>query len=180
MGERCDGEAGTQPCAGNPFLHLASSFPPSSPALSSILIAPQLAKSEPPSCEGLSPFFSQPPERQQAASKSVSRVTSVEEAVRAGEEPARRRLPRLAACQGRNVIHSREAGEHPPAAGCLPCRESSQSKALLEPPRTDAGVSLARPLSFIWLLGWSPVPICRWGSELNLTVCLHFIMLGLL
>lgn len=95
------------------------SFSPSFPPLSSVLIAPRLAKSELPSCEGLSLFFSQPPERQQAASKSVPLVTSVEVAVRAGEEPRRRRLPHLAACQGRNTTHSQGAGEHPPSAGCL-------------------------------------------------------------
>lgn len=103
----------------SPFLHLASASSPVFPPSSSILIMPQLAKSEPPSCEGLSLFFSQPPERQQAASKSVPRVTSVEEAERAGEEPRRRRLPCLAACQARNAIHSRGAGEHPPSAGRL-------------------------------------------------------------
>lgn len=80
---------------------------------------PQLAKSEPSSCEGLSLFFSLPPEWQHAASKSVPGVTSVEEAVRAGEEPRRGRLPCLAACQGGNAIHSREAGEHPPSASRL-------------------------------------------------------------
>jgi len=103
----------------SPFLHLASPSPPFSPPSSSILITPQLAKSEPPSCEGLSLFFSQPPERQQAASKSVPRVTSVEGVVRAGEEPRRRRLPRLAACQHRDAIHSRGPGEHPPSADRL-------------------------------------------------------------
>lgn len=117
MGEKRDGEAGTPPCAAS-RRRVPSSISPlllpprlPSPPSSSILIVPQLAKSEPPSCEGLSLFFSQPPERQQAVSKSVPCVTSAEEAVRAGEEPRRRRLPRLAACQGRNAIHCRGADE---------------------------------------------------------------------
>lgn len=116
-------------------------FSPTSSPLSSILIVPQLAKSEPPSCEGLSLFFSQPPERQQAVSKSVPHVTSVEETVRAVEEPRRRRLPCLAACQCRNTIHSQRAGEHPLSACCLqglgicPARGFMHGKEL---PRTES------------------------------------------
>ena len=117
MGEKCDGEAGRDSALCHESLSPSRlSFSPLFPPSSSILVAPQLAKSEPPSCEGLSLFFSRPPERQQAASKSVPRVTSVEEAVRAGEEPRRRRPPRLA---GSQAIHSRGAGEHPPSAGRL-------------------------------------------------------------
>lgn len=78
-----------------------------------------------PSCEGLSLSFSQAAERQQAVSKSVPRVTCVEEAVRAREELRHRRLPHLAACQGRSTLC-----EHPLSVGRFQGWESAQHQVL--------------------------------------------------
>lgn len=181
-GKNAVGRQGLALCS-EPLSPSCLSFSPSFPPLSSILIVPQLAKSEPPSCEGLSLFFSQPPERQQAVSKSVPRVTSVEVAVRAGEEPRRRRLPHLAACQGRNTIHSQASILPQPAASRV--RESAQPEVLFwhvqHPHRTECGegavASSIRPPS-IPALGTSPFPICKWDSETNVPLSLHLQRAG--
>lgn len=177
-GEKCDGGAGTQPCAMSPFLRLTSPSPPlSSSPSSSILIAPWLAKSETPSCEGLSLFFSRPRERQQAASKSVPGVTSVEEAVRAGGRAQTRAAAALGCLPGQGCYSlPRERVSILPSA----LRESAQPEvAGLSPPaaglkvRGERVVSSIRPPFFILSLGSCPFLICRRGLELNIPFPLH-------
>lgn len=82
-----------------------SFFPPHSPPCPPSQSA---CKVRAPSCEGLSLSFSQPPERQQAVSKSVPRVTSLQEPASAG---GRARAP-AAAVLGRlpgNGLYSHRA-----------------------------------------------------------------------
>lgn len=135
-------------------------LPPASPLVLHLNRA-SACKVRAPSCEGLSLFFSQAAERQQAVSKSVPRVTPVEEAVRAGQELRRRRLPHLAACQGRSTLRASSLSRRLPGLGVCPAPGFILDSEKHLTAEGCGGNGSEFHQAFILVLGSSPFLMCR-------------------